>query len=45
MRCRRVNSTRLELHDSSRQKSIRLSGSQVARLLEIFRYMLERVKV
>ena len=45
MKCRRVDSTRLELHDSSRQKSTRLTGSQVARHLEILRYMLERVKV
>ena len=45
MKCRRVDSTRLELHDASRQKSTRLTGSQVARLLEIFQDMLERVRV
>ena len=45
MKCRRVDSTRLELHDSSWQKSTRLTGSQVARRLEIFRYLLERVRV
>ena len=45
MKCRRVDSTRLELHDPSRQKSTRLTGSQVARHLEIFRYVLERVRV
>ena len=45
MKCRRVDSTQLELHDSSWQKSTRLTGSQVARLLEIFRYMFERMRV
>ena len=45
MKCRRVDSTRLELHDPSRQKSTRLTGSQVARHLEIFRYVLKRVRV
>ena len=45
MKCRQVDSTRLELHDSSWQKSTRLTGSQVARHLEIFRYMLKRVRV
>ena len=40
MKCRRVDSTRLELHGSSRQKSTRLTGSQVTRHLEIFQDML-----
>ena len=40
MKCRRVDSTRLEFHDSSRQKSTRLTGSQVTRHLEIFQDML-----
>ena len=44
MKCRRVDSTRFELHDSSLQKSTRLTGSQVARHLEIFCYLLERVR-
>ena len=45
MKCWRVDSTRLELHDSSRQKSTRLTGSQVAKHLEIFQDMLEWVRV
>ena len=45
MKCRRIDSTRFELHDPSRQKSTRLTGSQDARHLEIFRYMLERVRL
>ena len=45
MKCRRVDSTRLELHDQSRQKSTRLTGSQDAKHLEIFQDMLERVRV
>ena len=45
MKCRRVDSTRLELQDSSWQKSTRVTGSQVARHLEIFRYMLKRMRV
>ena len=35
MKCRRIDSARFELHDPSRQKSTRLTGSQVARHLEI----------
>ena len=42
MKCWRVDSTRLELHDSSRQKLTRLTGSQVARYLEIFKYIPQR---
>ena len=45
MKCRRVDSTRLELHDSSRQKSTRLTGSQVAKHLELFQDMLEWARV
>ena len=45
MKCRRVGSTRLELHVSSQQKSTRVTGSKVARHLEIFCYVLERVRV
>ena len=45
MKCWRVDSTRLELHDSSRQKSTRLTGSQDAKHLAIFQDMLEWVRV
>ena len=45
MKRQRVDSTRLELHDSSRQKSIRLTGSQDAKHLEIFQDMLEWVRI
>ena len=45
MKCRRVDSTRLELHNSSRQKSTRLTGSQVAKHLERFQDMLEWLRV
>ena len=45
MKCQQIDSTRFKLHDPSRQKSTHLTGSQVARHLEIFRDVFERVRV